>query len=117
MLHPDLFATLDILWGPHTIDRLSCPPNPKTDTLYASSVAQSGENNWRFPPSCLVPNVLRHLEFSKADTDLIVPHWESVQWWPLLIQQKNIFKTFIAEHPVWFNNAGVQCVSANMLFL
>ena len=23
MLHPDIFAALDILWGPHTIDRFS----------------------------------------------------------------------------------------------
>ena len=43
------------------------------------------------------PKVLRHLEFSKADGTLIVPHWESAPRWPLLIQQKNIFKKFMAD--------------------
>ena len=61
-LHPDLFATLDILWGPHTIDRFSsyrtrqvprfCSrfPNPDTEAIDAFSVVWSGENNWLFPP-------------------------------------------------------------------
>ena len=109
MLHPDLFATLDILWSPHTIDRFSsyrtrqvpqcCShfPNPDTEAIDAFSVAWSGENNWLFPPPYLVPKVLRHLEFSKVDGTLIVSHWESAPWWPLLIQQKNIFKKFIAD--------------------
>ena len=108
-LHPDLFATLDILWGRHTIDRFSsyrtgqvprfCShfPNPDTKAIDAFSVAWLGENNWLFPPPYLLPKVLRHLEFSKADGTLIVPHWESAPWWPLLIQQKNIFKNFIAD--------------------
>ena len=109
VLHPGLFATLDILWGLHTIDRFSSYrtrqvpwfrsrfPNPDTEAIGAFSVAWSGENNLLFPPPYLVPKVLRHLEFSKVDGTLIVPHWESAPWWPLLIQQKNIFKNFIAD--------------------
>ena len=74
-LHLDLFATLDILWGPHTIDRFSsyrtrqvprfCSrfPKPDTEATDAFSVAWSGENNWLFPPPYLLPKVLRHLEF------------------------------------------------------
>ena len=109
MLHPDLFATLDILWGLHTINRFSsyrtsqvprfCSrcPNPNTEAIDAFLVPWSGKNNWPFHPPYLVPKVLRHLEFSKADGTLIVPPWESVSWWPSLIQQKNIFKNFIAD--------------------
>ena len=52
-LYPDLLATLDILWGPHTIDRFSsyrtrqiprfCSrfPNPNTEAIDAFSVAWS----------------------------------------------------------------------------
>ena len=136
MLHPDLFATLDILWGPHSIDTFSsyrtrqvpryCShfPYPNTEAIDAFLVAWSGKNNWLFPSPYLVPKVPRHLEFSKVDGTLIMSHWESAPWWPLLIQQKNIFKKFIAdvfsyskgkcifpscslEHTVWFRNTGV----------
>ena len=91
-LHPNLLATLDILWGPHTTDRFSsyrtrqvprfCSrfPNPDTEAIDAFSVVWSGENNWLFPPPYLLPKVLRHLEFSKADGTLIEPHWESAPW-------------------------------------
>ena len=109
MLHPDLFATLDIVWGPHSIDTFSsyrtrqvprfCShfPYPSTEAIDAFLVAWSGKNNWLFPPPYLVPKVPRHLEFSKVDGTLIMSHWESAPWWPLLIQQKNIFKKFIAD--------------------
>ena len=109
MLHSDLFATLGTLWGQHTTNQFSlcrtrhvprfCSrfPNPDTEATDVFLVAWSGENNWLFPLPYLVPKVPSHLEFSKADRTLIVPHWEPAPWWPLLIQQKNIFKNFIAD--------------------
>ena len=39
MLHPDIFVALDILWGPHTIDRFSSFRSkqlPRFTTLYLS---------------------------------------------------------------------------------
>ena len=67
MLDPDLFATLDILWGLHTVDSFSSYrtrqvpqfyshfPNPDTEAIDAFWVAWSGENNWLFHPPYLVP--------------------------------------------------------------
>ena len=62
MLHPTYFAALDILWGPHTVDRFSsfrtrqiprfCSqyPNPMTEHVDAFRAEWSGEVNWLFPP-------------------------------------------------------------------
>ena len=109
MLNPDLFATLDIMWGPHTVHRFSsfrsrqvpryCNrfPNPGEESIDAFTTTWSGENNWLFPPPFLVPKVIKHLKFSEADGTLIVPHWESAPWWPLLIQKKGAFKSFIID--------------------
>ena len=64
MLHPDIFAALDILWGPHsdTIDRSSSFytrqitrfnshwPNPCSEGIDAFAALWVNENNWLFPP-------------------------------------------------------------------
>ena len=73
MLNPDLFATLDIMWGPHRADRFSsfrtrqvppyCSrfPNPGAESIDAFTTTWSRENNWLFPPPFLVPKVIKHL--------------------------------------------------------
>ena len=87
MLSPDIFAALDILWGPHTIDRFSsfktrqiprfCSRwrSPGAEVIDALSVSWSSENNWVFPPPFLVPKVLKHMLRYGADGTLIAPHW------------------------------------------
>ena len=45
----------------------------------------------------LVPKVVKHLKFSETDGTLVMPHWESAPWWPLLIQKKGVFKSFITD--------------------
>lgn len=61
MLNPDIFAALDILWGPHTIDRFStfktrqvphfcsCWLNPCAKGIDAFTLSWAGQNNWMFP--------------------------------------------------------------------
>lgn len=65
MLNPDIFAALDILWGPHTVDRFStfktrqvprfCSRwlNPCAEGIDAFTLSWAGENNWMFPPTIL----------------------------------------------------------------
>ena len=67
MLNPDIFAALDILWGPHTVDRFStfktrqvprfCSRwlNPCAEGIDAFTLPWAGENNWMFPPPYLIP--------------------------------------------------------------
>ena len=104
MLSPDIFAALDILWGPHTIDHCSsfktrqiprfcsCWRNPGAEVIDALSVSWSSEYNWVFPPPFLVPKVLKHMPRYGADGTLIAPHWTSAPWWPLLLQAKGKFR-------------------------
>ena len=87
---------LDILWGPHTVDRFSsfrtrqiprfCSRylNPMTEQVDAFTADWSGEMNWMFPPPYLVPRVIRHMRYGGEDGTLIVPLWTSAPWWPLL---------------------------------
>ena len=62
MLSPNIFAALDILWGPHIVDRFStfrtrqvssfCSRwlNPCTEGVDAFSLDWSGKNHWIFAP-------------------------------------------------------------------
>ena len=115
MLHPDIFAAFDIMWGPHTIDRFSSfrsrqlPrfnsrwANPCSEGVDAFSFRWDNENNWLFPPPKLIPRVLKHLASSKAEGTLIVPEWPSAHWWPLVYQGNDCFinevRTFLVIHP------------------
>lgn len=96
MLNPNIFAALDLLWGPHTIDRFStfrtrqiprfCSRwlNPCTEGVDAFTLSWSGENNWIFPPPYLIPRVLQHLKHGREFGTLIIPLWTSASWWPLV---------------------------------
>ena len=115
MLHPDIFAALDILWGPHTIDRFCSFPSrqlPRFNSRWANACSEGvdafsfrwyNENNWLFPPPKLIPRVLQHLAFSKAEGTLIVPEWPLAHWWPLVYQGNDCFinevRTFLVIHP------------------
>ena len=73
MLNPTYFAALDILWGPHTVDRFSSYKtqqiphfysrwlNPCTEAVDAFTVSWRGENNWVFPPPFLIPKMISHM--------------------------------------------------------
>ena len=69
MLNPWIFAQLDALWGPYTVDRFaSCDNtqlprfnsrcwNPGSEAVDAFTVNWQGENNWWCPPIVLIPRV------------------------------------------------------------
>ena len=130
MLNPYIFAALDILWEPHTIDRFSSfrsrqlPrfnsrwANPCSEGVDTFSFRWDNENNWLFPPLKRIQRVLQHLAFSKAERTLIVSEWPSAHWWPLVYQGKGCFinevRKFLIIHPR--KNAFLPAVSGFSLF-
>lgn len=59
-----------------------------------------GENNWWCPPPSLVARVVRHAQTCKANGTLVVPHWESAPYWPLLCPDGMMFASFVVASEV-----------------
>ena len=97
-LNPHVFAQLDKMWGPHTIDCFaSCETkqlerycsrwwNPGCAAVDAFTISWEGECVWLSPPVYLVGRILKMLEVYQCHGTLIVPKWVSASWWPLLSQ-------------------------------
>ena len=95
-LNPAIFVWLNSIWGPYTVDRFASAHNtqlarfnsrfaaPGSEAIDTFTCNWNGENNWWFPPVCLVPRVIRHAQTSEAVGTLIVPQWLSAPFWPLL---------------------------------
>ena len=97
----DTFPKIDLLWGPHSIDRFANYINSKIarfKSRYWSCGAEgvdafvmdwNGENNYVCPPMspiCVITRVLLHISNCKAQGTLIPPLalWYSAPFWPMV---------------------------------
>ena len=99
MVHPMIFHQLDLLWGPHTVDRFANVNNrqlehfnsrfwdPETEAVDAFTVNWGDDINWWCPPVGLVPRLVQHASKTKAVGTLIVPQWISAPFWPILFPE------------------------------
>ena len=88
-LDPAIFARIDAMWGPHTVDRFASFHNaqlprfnshcwnPGSEAVDAFTVNWGGQNNWWCPPIGLIPRVIRHAQVCAAVGTLVVPCWPS----------------------------------------
>ena len=95
-LDPREFTKIDVLWGPHTIDRFADVHNkqlerfnsrfwnPGSEAVDAFTCNWVGEVNWLCPPMHLVNRVIQHAKRTNAEGTLIVPCWRSAPFWPVL---------------------------------
>ena len=109
MLNPDIFAALDILWGPHTVDRFStfetrqvprfCSRwlSPCAEGIDAFTLSWAGENNWMFPPPYLIPQLLKHMDHGQEYGMLVIPLWTSAPWWPLITKDGRHPESFVLD--------------------
>ena len=112
-ISPELFYYLEEAWGPYSVDRFAdnynthlsrfnsrfaCPGSEAVDTFTVHW--GGGENNWWCPPPSLVARVVRHAETCKANGTLVVPHWESAPYWPLLYPDGMMFASFVGASEV-----------------
>ena len=96
LLNPVVFADIDCLWGPHTVNHFASYFNnqtprfnsrcwtPGSEAVDAFKVNWVGENNRLCPPIGLIPRVIRHAQACKASGTLVVPVWPAAPYWPLL---------------------------------
>ena len=83
-------------FGPFHVDRFADNLNaklprfnskfycPRTSHVNAFTAHWGGVNNWICPPISCIPEVLQHLHTCKAYGTLVIPHWPSAYWWPLV---------------------------------
>ena len=109
MIQPTIFATIDLQWGPHMVDRFAndlntqlpqfnsqfwCPGTEAVDTFTRD---WGGEVNWMCPPSYLIPRTIRHAAQTFARGTLVVPAWPSAPFWPVLYPSGCQSASFIKE--------------------
>ena len=100
---PDLFQSLEQLWGPHTVDCFAnyytakLPRffsrfwNPGTSGIDFFAQELSSENCLVVPPAALVARVIRYLSLQKAMATVVVPLGPSSSFWPLLTRKYRLF--------------------------
>lgn len=95
-LHPDVFAQIDRLWGPHDID-LFATANNKQLPIFFSWCHQPGSagvdaflqkwgsfrSPYANPPFAIIPRVLNYLRGNHVPTiTMVIPFWQTQPWWP-----------------------------------
>ena len=108
-LSPLSFHHIDLVWGPHSVDRFANHENaklprfnsrfwnPGSEGIDAFVMDWRGENNYACPPICLILRVLHHMRNCKASGSLIVPFWHSAPFWPMICPDGERFASFIVD--------------------
>ena len=108
-LSPLSFHHIDLVWGPHSVDRFANHVNaklprfnsrfwnPGSEGIDAFVMNWHGENNYSCPPICLILRVLHHMRNCKASGSLIVPLWHSAPFWPMICPDGERFASFIVD--------------------
>ena len=105
----EFFEFISSIYGPFTIDRFVNSNNAKT-TRFNSKVWNPGSeavdcftenwhghNNWLVPPIYLVIQTIKHLVQCKAKGVLIVPHWPSAAFWPVLFRDGLEYHVYVKD--------------------
>ena len=105
----DVFASIDKVWGAHTVDRFASNYNtkcvvfnskfwcPGTAAVDAFSQAWGGVNNWLVPPPNVILRVLKKMRIDRAKGTLVVPMWRSAPFWPCIKPNGINFASFICS--------------------
>ena len=99
-LHPRIFRQLDLMWGPHTVDRFATlenrqlerfnsefwEPNTEGVDCFAQGLRSwTSETNWANPPWSVLPRLTRYLAANPAiRCTVLAPYWPSANWFPRL---------------------------------
>jgi hypothetical protein len=99
-LNPRIFASLDKLWGPHSVDRFASmenallerynsrwldPGTEAVDCLHLPDSQWAQERNWCNPPWGLLDDLILKLRSSGAAATVIAPHLPAKPWYQALL--------------------------------
>ena len=99
----DFFNILNRRWGSFTVDCFANSYNNKVDQFFSlfNSPNCAGVDAFSFdwedefcllvPPVCIVGTTLQHLRVCRGKGVLVVPFWPSAAFWPMLINDFNVF--------------------------
>ena len=99
MLHPEVFAALDALWGPHTYDRMATRVNRQNGLPFDSFLFDPeatgtdtflqlwrGHNNWINGDFHQMSRLIAHMRAQGACATCIAPRWAR-PWWKELVDE------------------------------
>ena len=98
---PAFWQEVLLRFGPMDVDRCSTVSNAlclrfnSRDGALASlgdCLLQSwvGATSWVNPPWALIPRLIAKVVSERAPAVLLLPHWESAPWWPLVVHHSSI---------------------------
>lgn len=106
----EFFQTLEIRWGPHTIDCFATYYNAKLARFFSrfwnpgahgiDFFVQDlqGENCLLVPPVVILPRVLHYMYVQKALGTIVAPLWRSASFWPLIQRKYSAYvKDYVVE--------------------
>jgi len=108
MVNRAVFKRLDAAWGPFEVDLFASHTNHLVSHYYSKFFTPTtagvdafryrwGRKCWANPPFCLLLHVLKHAQFCKARLCLIVPFWQTRDWWSFLTKDGKVFEPFVHD--------------------
>ena len=103
------FHAVTFVWGSCSVDCLASYKNHRVPRFYSKyfnsgslcvgSLAFSwvSETCWLVPPVSLVKKVILHVCLCRCRRILVVPYWPSAHYWPLLVERRGVFKSFVED--------------------
>ena len=106
MILPTVFRELHTVWGPFSADVFASDENFQFEPFYTfyHTARTHGVNAfaqrwiptaWCNPPFAVMARVLAHAATCRTKIALIVPFWPGAPWWPNLVENELIFKSFV----------------------
>ena len=105
-----LFAYINNIWGPYTVDCFANYYNCKLHRFFSRfwNPNTSGvdffvqnllnENCWAVPPVSLISRALHYIWHQQATATIVVPFWPSANFWPVIMSK---FRSFIIARKVF----------------
>ncbi|XP_041419427.1 uncharacterized protein LOC121393829 isoform X1 [Xenopus laevis] len=130
-LNPKVFIQIVQKWGLPDVDLMATTNNRKVDTFFSrfpcnqTAAVDALQQDWSvgllyiFPPTPLIPHILRKIRAEKADIIAIIPDWPRRSWYPMLrslvirspwrLPQR---EDILSQGPVRHPNPHVLCLTA-----